>query len=380
MFRRISRLLFTESPRSFRLQKNITFPSIALSLASFYYWYYHYHTRHITTTSPIISTASCLDKPNSLRNKMNFLADVCDKVLPSVVYIESSGGGKLFHMGSGGSGFIIQTNGLVLTNAHVTAGAKSVTVRLHDNKTLKGLVVAIDQFKDLALIQLNVVSPLPALKLVSTEDLRAGEMVLALGSPLRLANTITSGIVSQANRRSDELGLRGEMSYIQTDATIISGNSGGPLVNLDGEVIGINTLTAGPGVSFAIPSDYAIKMIQKLTSNNTVLKPNYYLGVQMLSLTPQLVHSLLERTTDSYPDDVREGVLIATVNTHSPANTAGLRKGDIVTQVNGKPIKTASEILKNIPEGKSMKLRIIRRNTSSPILITVTPELVEWID
>ena len=313
---------------------------------------------------------------------MNFLADVCDKVIPSVVFIESTGSGRgmLHQLESGGSGFIIRTDGLVITNAHVTAGAHSVTVRLHDNKLMKGRVVAIDQLKDLALIQLNSTSPLPALKLVSTEDLRAGEMVLALGSPLRLTNTITSGIVSQANRRSDELGLKGEMSYIQTDAAIISGNSGGPLVNLDGEVIGINTLTAGPGVSFAIPSDYAIKMIQKMTTVKRTHKNNYYIGVQMLSLTPQLVHSLTQRTPNSYPNDVREGVLIATVNSHSPANSAGLQRGDIVTEVNGKPIKSANEILENIPEGKSMNLRILRKNMNSPIAITVIPELVEWVD
>ena len=313
---------------------------------------------------------------------MNFLADVCDKVLPSVVYIESLGTGStlLAHTESGGSGFIIQEDGLVLTNAHVTGGAKSVSVRLYDNRKTKGLVVAIDQFKDLALIQLNFGSSLPALKLVSTEDLRAGEMVLALGSPLRLTNTITSGIVSQTNRRSDELGLRGEMSYIQTDAAIISGNSGGPLVNLDGEAIGINTLTAGPGVSFAIPSDYAIKMLEKLHSKNISLKPKYYLGVQMISLTPQMIQTILQRTVDLFPNDVREGVLIASVNSHSPANSAGLQRGDVITQVNGQSVYSAGEVLQNIPKGKSMKLKIIRRNMNSPITISVLPELVDWVD
>lgn len=380
MFRRFIRALFTASPHSHRYKQSVTLPSLAAGIASLYYWYYYTHT-HVNTNS-LILRASCSDKSHSLRNSMNFLADVCDKVIPSVVYIESTGSGRgmLHQLESGGSGFIIHTNGLVITNAHVTAGAHSVTVRLHDNRLVKGRVVAIDQLKDLALIQLNVTSPLPALKLVSTEDLRAGEMVLALGSPLRLTNTITSGIVSQASRRSDELGLKGEMSYIQTDAAIISGNSGGPLVNLDGEVIGINTLTAGPGVSFAIPSDYAIKMIQKMTTVKRTHKSNYYVGVQMLSLTPQLVHSLMQRASDSYPDDVREGVLIATVNSHSPANSAGLQRGDIVTEVNGKPIKSAGEILENIPEGKSMTLRVLRKNTSSPITITVLPELVEWVD
>ena len=313
---------------------------------------------------------------------MNFLADVCDMALPSVVYIESTGSGHamIASSGSGGSGFIIREDGLVLTNAHVTAGARTVSVRLHDKRKLKGLVVAIDQIKDLALIQLNVAAPLPALKLASTDDLRAGEMVLALGSPLRLTNTITSGIVSQTSRRSDELGLRGEMSYIQTDAAIISGHSGGPLVNLDGEAIGINTLTAGPGVSFAIPSDYAIKMLEKLNSKHTSLKPKYYLGVQMISLTPQMIHTILQRTGDLFPSDVTEGVLIASVHSHSPANSAGLQRGDVITQVNGQAVSSAGEVLQNIPKGKPLKLKIIRKNLNSPITISVLPELVDWVD
>ena len=256
MFRRFIRALFTASPHSHRYKQSVTLPSLAAGIASLYYWYYYTHT-HVNTNS-LILRASCSDKSHSLRNSMNFLADVCDKVIPSVVYIESTGSGRgmLHQLESGGSGFIIHTNGLVITNAHVTAGAHSVTVRLHDNRLVKGRVVAIDQLKDLALIQLNVTSPLPALKLVSTEDLRAGEMVLALGSPLRLTNTITSGIVSQASRRSDELGLKGEMSYIQTDAAIISGNSGGPLVNLDASGLeDLLGLGIGEGVFESVPQE-----------------------------------------------------------------------------------------------------------------------------
>ena len=371
MFRRLSRVLFAGTFR-YPLSRRVALS--ALAITSLYCY-----SRKKRSPVPI---ALCADKTESLRGRMNFLADVCEKVLPSVVYIESTGSGHAMvaHTESGGSGFIIQKDGLVLTNAHVTGGAKSVSVRLHDNRKVKGLVVAIDQFKDLALIQLNIGSSLPALKLASTEDLRAGEMVLALGSPLRLTNTITSGIVSQTNRRSDELGLRGEMSYIQTDATIISGNSGGPLVNLDGEAIGINTLTAGPGVSFAIPSDYAIKMLEKLRSKNISLKPKYYLGVQMVSLTPQMIHTILQRTVDLFPNDVREGVLIASVHSHSPANSAGLQKGDVITQVNGQTVYSAGEVLQNIPKGKSMELRIIRKNMDSPITISVLPELVDWVD
>ena len=382
MFRRLSRLLFTELHTHRPLRSKLAIPTTLILGFATLLWYQY--TRYSPKRSRIAGVAYCASKgEDSLRTRMNFLADVCEEVLPSVVSITSSGTrssvlGAVVR--SGGSGVIVHESGLVLTNAHVTGGARSVSVRLHNNRVLKGHVVVVDQLKDLALIRLIVKQKLPALKLVTTQDLRDGEMVLALGSPLTLANTITSGIVSQANRRSDELGLKGEMSYIQTDAAITEGNSGGPLVNLDGEVIGINTLTAGPGVSFAIPSDYAIQMMHKFSSNKVAIKPEYHIGIQMMSLTPQLIQSLVRRSAHSHLNEVTEGVLIASVNSHSPAYQAGLQGGDVITRVNGTVVRTVTEVLECILKGKSMKLGIIRRNSDSYIFINVKPEIVNWVD
>ncbi|CAE1315992.1 HTRA2 [Acanthosepion pharaonis] len=187
----------------------------------------------------------------------------CKKAAPAVVYIEVANRHPYYTVLSNGSGFIVKEDGLILTNAHVVVNRHKVIVKLQDGTKVEGKVLLVDPVSDLAAIKINVAG-LPILNLGESNSLRPGEWVIAMGSPLSLTNTVTSGIVSTPHRGSAELGLHHRnMTYIQTDAVINFGNSGGPLVNLDGEAIGINTLKVATGISFAIPSDYAKGFLHK---------------------------------------------------------------------------------------------------------------------
>ncbi|XP_029621302.1 serine protease HTRA2, mitochondrial [Salmo trutta] len=332
----------------------------------------------------VLPSAHCASpfKPDSPRFKFNFIADVVEKSTPAVVYIEIVGrhpfSGREVPI-SNGSGFIVSSDGLIVTNAHVVANKRGVRVKLTNGETYNATVQDVDQVADIATIKINAQHPLPTLSLGLSSDVRQGEFVVAMGSPFALRNTITSGIVSSVQRGSKELGLsKPNMDYIQTDAAIDFGNSGGPLINLDGEVIGINTMKVTAGISFAIPSDHVKHFLNqasdKKKSRLGVLDTKRrYIGVMMLTLTPSIIAELKLRDP-SFPD-VTYGIMIHRVIMGSPANRAGMKPGDIVLEINGTKVNTSEEIYNAVRTSDSITM-VIRRGQDL-LRLHMTPEFTE---
>nr|XP_009669676.1 PREDICTED: serine protease HTRA2, mitochondrial [Struthio camelus australis] len=280
---------------------------------------------------------------------------------------------------SNGSGFLVSPDGLIVTNAHVVANRRRVRVKLASGEQYDAVVQDVDQVADIATIKIKPKHPLPTLPLGRSSEVRQGEFVVAMGSPFALQNTITSGIVSSAQRGSRELGLTtSDMEYIQTDAAIDFGNSGGPLVNLDGEVIGVNTMKVTSGISFAIPSDRLRKFLQKEEQRKSSWFGNAetkrrYIGVMMLTLTPSILAELKLRDP-SFPD-VSYGVLIHKVIIGSPAHQAGLKAGDVVLEINGQASRRAEDVYEAVRTQQNLAL-LVRRGYDT-LLVSVVPEATE---
>lgn len=315
------------------------------------------------------------------RHKYNFIADVVERSAPAVVYIEILGrhpfSGREVPL-SNGSGFVVSKDGLIVTNAHVVANKRGVRVKLSNGEMYDAVVRDVDQVADIATIKINAKRPLPTLPLGRSSDVRQGEFVVAMGSPFALQNTITSGIVSSTQRGSQELGLSGcDIQYIQTDAAIDFGNSGGPLVNLDGEVIGVNTMKVTTGISFAIPSDRLRDFLQREEQRKSSWfgpsEKRRYIGVMMLTLSPSILGELRLRDP-SFPD-VTHGVLIHKVILGSPAHQAGVKAGDIVLGINGQTVKTAEDIYDAVRTQQSLTMTVKRGHDT--LMVNVTPEYVE---
>uniref|UniRef100_UPI0037E7D163 serine protease HTRA2, mitochondrial-like n=1 Tax=Semicossyphus pulcher TaxID=241346 RepID=UPI0037E7D163 len=332
----------------------------------------------------ILPSARCASpfKPDSPRYKYNFIADVVEKSTPAVVYIEIVGrhpfSGREVPV-SNGSGFIISSDGLIVTNAHVVANKRGVRVKLTNGDTYNATVQDVDPVADIATIKITAGNPLPTLALGRSSDIRQGEFVVAMGSPFALKNTITSGIVSSVQRGSKELGLSNpNMEYIQTDAAIDFGNSGGPLINLDGEVIGINTMKVTAGISFAIPSDRLRVFLDQAAKKKTSWfgeseTKRRYIGVMMLTLTQSIIAELKLRDA-SFPD-VTHGILIHKVITGSPSDRAGMLPGDIVLEINGVKVNTAEEIYTAVRS--SDKITMVVQRGQELLQLQMTPEFTE---
>ncbi|KAK9155620.1 hypothetical protein Sjap_003100 [Stephania japonica] len=249
-----------------------------------------------------------------------------------------------------------------------------VDVTLQDGRKFEGSVVNADFHSDIAVVKINSKTPLPTARLGSSKMLRPGDWVIAMGCPLFLQNTITAGIVSCVNRKSSDLGLGGtRMEFLQTDCAINEGNSGGPLFNLDGEVIGINTLKilAADGLSFAVPIDSVLKVIEHFNKNGRVVRP--WLGLKMLDLNEMVILQLKERDS-SFPN-VTKGVLVPMVTPGSPADHAGFRPGDVVIEFDGNPVESINEIIELMSDkcGKPLSV-VVKRANDVLVTLSVVPE------
>lgn len=262
-----------------------------------------------------------------------------------------------------GSGFIINNNGTILTNAHVVAGAEKVTVTLKDGRTFEGRVMGRDSVTDVAVVKVDAQN-LPIVKVGDSQALQPGETAIAIGNPLGLDNTVTEGIISATGRSSGQVGIPDQrVNFIQTDAAINPGNSGGPLLNQRGEVIGINTaiIQGAQGLGFAIPIDTAQRISDQLIASGKVEHP--FLGIQMATLTPEVKQEINSNPNSGLSVSDDQGVLVIRVVPDSPADRAGLRAGDVIGQINGQAIKdadTLQQVVESSQVGKNLQLDLKR--------------------
>lgn len=318
----------------------------------------------------------------------NFVTEVVQKVGPAVVRIEASRtvtnqlpaqfndpffrqffGSQLPEQQSRvqrgtGSGFIISKDGSILTNAHVVAGADTVRVILKDGRSFEGKVMGSDELTDVAVVKIDS-NNLPIVEVGNSDQLQAGEWAIAIGNPLGLDNTVTTGIISATGRSSNQIGAPDKrVEFIQTDAAINPGNSGGPLLNARGQVIGMNTaiIQRAQGLGFAIPINTAQRISNQLIATGKA--EHSYLGIQMVELTPQIKQRLNSDPNSGVKVNEDQGVLIVRVMPNSPASQAGLRAGDVIQQLNGQSVSEASTIQKaveNAQVGGDVRLGL-RRN------------------
>ncbi|MCT7969388.1 trypsin-like peptidase domain-containing protein [Laspinema sp. D1] len=273
-----------------------------------------------------------------------------------------------------GSGFIISDDGQILTNAHVINGADTVSVVLRDGRSFEGTVLGEDPISDVAVVKIEATA-LPKATLGNSEQLQPGEWAIAIGNPLGLDNSVTAGIVSATGRSSRDVGVPDKrVGFIQTDAAINPGNSGGPLLNARGEVIGMNTaiISGAQGLGFAIPIQTAQAIAQQLITTGKVQHP--FLGIEMVTITPELQQELNTDPNSPMQLSVDNGVLIVRVSPNSPAERAGLREGDVIQRMEDQAIAQSDavqQIVQGSQVGNSLKLQI---NRDGQILnITVEP-------
>src|SRR6059058_1109676 len=265
-----------------------------------------------------------------------------------------------------GSGFIIDTSGVVVTNNHVIADADEINVILNDGTKIKAELVGVDKKTDLAVLKFKPVKPLVAVKFGDSDKLRLGEWVIAIGNPFSLGGTVTAGIVSARNR---DINSGPYDSYIQTDAAINRGNSGGPLFNLDGEVIGVNTLIISPsggsiGIGFAVPSKTVVGVVDQLRQFGELRRG--WLGVRIQQVTDEIAESLNIKPA--------RGALIAGVKDKGPAKPAGIEPGDVVVKFDGKDIKEPKDLSRVVADtavGKEVEVVIIRKSAEETKKVTL---------
>jgi serine protease Do len=265
-----------------------------------------------------------------------------------------------------GSGFIIDASGIVVTNNHVISEADEVTVILNDGSRLKAEIIGKDQKTDIALLRVKPDKPLKAVKFGDSDKLRLGEWVVAIGNPFSLGGTVTAGIVSARNR---DINSGPYDNYIQTDAAINRGNSGGPLFNLDGEVVGVNTAIISPsggsiGIGFAVPSKTAVPVIDQLKQFGETRRG--WLGVRIQQVTDEIAENLNIKPP--------RGALVAGVDDKGPAKPAGIETGDVIVKFDGKEIKEMRDlprVVADTPVGKQTPVVVIRKGREETKTVTL---------
>ena len=273
-----------------------------------------------------------------------------------------------------GSGFVINPNGQILTNAHVVNNADTVTVSFSDGRTVQGKVLGQDTVTDIAVVQVPG-NNLPTVELAKSEQVQPGQWAIAIGNPLGLQETVTVGVVSATDRSISDIGLSdSRVGFIQTDAAINPGNSGGPLLNARGQVIGVNTaiIQGAQGIGFAIPIDTAQRIAQQLITQGKVEHP--FVGIQMLALTPEVKQRINSLPNSNVNVQADRGILIVRVVRGSPADKAGLRPGDVIQQINNQPVTTADAVQQFIEKsgvGANVQMQLQRNDKT--LQVTVQP-------
>jgi serine protease Do len=268
---------------------------------------------------------------------------------------------------SAGSGVILDSSGYIVTNNHVVEGASQITVTLSDRREFSAKIIGTDPKTDLAVIKIEA-KDLPALKWAEYEKLQVGDLVLAIGSPFGLSSTVTLGIISALGRGN--VGIADYEDFIQTDAAINPGNSGGALVNVNGDLIGINTAifsrTGGSeGIGFAIPSSIALDIVESLQKTGKVVRG--WMGVAIQEITPALAKSF------KLPEQ-RKGVLVSDVNENGPSYEAGIKRGDVVIAFNGKDVQSVSQLRNLVARtivGKDAQVKILRDGKEQTLNVKV---------
>jgi S1-C subfamily serine protease len=320
----------------------------------------------------------------ALPGSSNVIVDAVEKVGPSVVRIDTTkrvinplgglfGRGPTIQQQQGqGSGFITRSDGVILTNAHVVDGASDVTVTLPDGRSYSGKVLGADPLTDVAVVKV-VASQLPVAPLGDSERVRPGEWAIAIGNPLGLDNTVTAGIIS-AIQRTNAVGEGQRVPYIQTDAAVNPGNSGGPLINDRGQVIGINTAirqAPGAGLSFAVPINVARQIAAQILERGYASHP--YIGVRLQVITPQLAREINASTDECDLPEVN-GVVVVDVMANSPAAAGGMKPCDLIEKVGDKPVKNPTEVQLAVDQSEvGEPLDVVVRRGASTTTLTLKP-------
>jgi len=342
------------------------------------------------SVAPEIQMASTVSSADSMKTPLSF-SDLAEKVKPAVVNISTTKtykgqGGfgspfgrspfgddffdrffgdipqREFKQRSLGSGFIISNDGYIFTNNHVVEKADKILVKVSDDKEYEAKIIGTDAKTDIALIKIKPINSLPVVEIGDSDKVKVGEWVIAIGNPFGLEQTVTAGIVSAKGR---VIGAGPYDNFIQTDASINPGNSGGPLFSMDGRVIGINTaiVAQGQGIGFAIPINMAKSILADLKTKGKVTRG--WLGISVQDISEDIAKNLNHKS--------RSGAIVTDVFKGDPADLAGIRVEDIITEINGKAVKDTHDLLLKIasfPVGEKVSIKVVR--DGKPMLFTLT--------